>query len=48
MKFCYNQKTDSLYIYLAEKPNTDSKVISGGIVPVYDADSNPAGLERRW
>jgi len=40
MKLNYYQETDSLYIGLSEKPSTESKEISEGIVLDYDADGN--------
>ena len=40
MKLNYYQETDSLYIDLAEKPSTESKEISEGVVLDYDSDGN--------
>jgi len=40
MKLNYYQETDSLYIGLSEKPSTESKEISEGIVLDYDVDGN--------
>ncbi|MDP2839133.1 MAG: DUF2283 domain-containing protein [Syntrophales bacterium] len=45
MKLNYYQETDSLYIDLSEKPSTESKEISDGIVLDYDADGNLVGID---
>ena len=45
MKLNYYQETDSLYIDLAEKPSTESKEISEGVVLDYDADGNLVGID---
>ena len=45
MKLNYYQETDSLYIGLSEKPSTESKEISEGIVLDYDADGNLIGID---
>jgi len=45
MKLNYYPETDSLYIDLSEKPSTDSKEISEGIVLDYDADGNLVGID---
>jgi len=45
MKLNYYEETDSLYIDLAEKPSTDSKAVSEGIVLDYDADGNLVGID---
>jgi uncharacterized protein YuzE len=45
MKLNYYQETDSLYIDLSEKPSTESKAISDGIVLDYDADGNLVGID---
>jgi Uncharacterized conserved small protein len=45
MKLNYYQETDSLYIDLLEKPSTESKAISDGIVLDYDADGNLVGID---
>ena len=41
----YYPETDSLYIDLSEKPSTDSKEISEGIVLDYDAEGNLVGID---
>lgn len=45
MKLNYYRETDSLYIDLSEKPSTESKAISDGIVLDYDADGNLVGID---
>ncbi len=45
MKLNYYKETDSLYIDLADKPSTESKEISAGIVLDYDADGNLVGID---
>jgi uncharacterized protein YuzE len=45
MKLNYYEETASLYIDLAEKPSTDSKEVSEGIVLDYDADGNLVGID---
>ena len=45
MKLNYYPETDSLYIDLSEKPSTDSKEISEGIVLDYDAEGNLVGID---
>jgi uncharacterized protein YuzE len=45
MKLNYYQETDSLYIDLAEKPSTESKEISEGVVLDYDEDGNLVGID---
>jgi len=41
---CYAE-TDSLYIDLSEKPNTESREISEGVVLDYDAKGNLVGID---
>tara|TARA_Y100001968_G_scaffold296849_1_gene305333 strand:- start:1354 stop:1572 length:219 start_codon:yes stop_codon:yes gene_type:complete len=41
----YESTTDSLYIDLSSKPNSDSREISEGIVLDYDVDGNLTGGE---
>jgi uncharacterized protein YuzE len=45
MKLNYYQETDSLYIDLSEKPSTESKEISEGVVLDYDADGKLVGID---
>ncbi len=45
MKLSYFPETDSLYIDLSEKPSTDSREISDGIVLDYDASGNLVGID---
>jgi uncharacterized protein YuzE len=45
MKLNYYPETDSLYIDLSEKPSTESKEISEGIVLDYDAEGNLVGID---
>jgi uncharacterized protein YuzE len=45
MKLNYYPDTDSLYIDLSEKPSTDSKEISEGVVLDYDATGNLVGID---
>ena len=40
MKLKYYADTDSLYIDLSEKPSTESREVSEGIVLDYDAQGN--------
>ena len=41
----YFPETDSLYIDLAEKPSSESREISDGIVLDYDAGGNLVGID---
>ncbi|MCJ7675407.1 MAG: DUF2283 domain-containing protein [Sedimentisphaerales bacterium] len=41
---CYPE-TDSLYIDLADRPSTESKEVSEGIVPDYDANGDIVGID---
>jgi uncharacterized protein YuzE len=45
MKLSYYPDTDSLYIDLSEKPSTESREISEGVVLDYDAEGNLAGID---
>ena len=45
MKLNYYAKTDSLYIDLSEKPSTESREISEGVVLDYDAKGNLVGID---
>ena len=45
MKLNYYPETDSLYIDLSEKPSTESREVSEGIVLDYDASGNLAGID---
>lgn len=45
MKLNYYPETDSLYIDLAEKPSTETREISPGIVLDYDAQGNLVGID---
>jgi len=45
MKLNYYAETDSLYIDLSERPSTQSREISEGIVLDYDVDGNLVGID---
>ena len=45
MKLNYYAETDSLYIDLSEKPSTESREVSEGIVLDYDAEGNLVGID---
>jgi len=45
MKLNYYPETDSLYIDLAERPSTESKEVSEGVVLDYDANGNLVGID---
>jgi len=45
MKLSYYPETDSLYIGLADRPSTESKEVSEGIVLDYDANGNLIGID---
>jgi uncharacterized protein YuzE len=45
MKLNYYPDTDSLYIDLSERPSTESREISEGVVLDYDADGKLVGIE---
>ena len=46
MTLNYDSATDSLYIDLSSKPNSDSREISEGIVLDYDVDGNLTGVDH--
>ena len=46
MTLNYDLATDSLYINLSSKPNSDSREISEGIVLDYDVDGNLTGVDH--
>jgi len=45
MKLNYYPDTDSLYIGLSEKPSSESRETSEGVVLDYDADGNLVGID---
>ena len=45
MTLNHDSGTDSLYIDLSSKPNSDSREISEGIVLDYDVDGNVTGID---
>ena len=45
MTLNYDSTTDSLYIDLSSKPNSDSREISEDIVLDYDVDGNVTGID---
>jgi uncharacterized protein YuzE len=45
MKIAYYPDTDSMYIDLGEKPSTESREVSPGVVLDYDEDGNIAGID---
>ncbi|RJQ49161.1 MAG: DUF2283 domain-containing protein [Gammaproteobacteria bacterium] len=45
MRLKYYPETDSLYIDLSEKPSTESKEISEGVVLDYDDSGNLVGID---
>lgn len=45
MTLNYDSTTDSLYIDLSSKPNSDSRKISEGIVLDYYVDGNVTGID---
>lgn len=45
MTLNYDSTTDSLYIDLSSKLNSDSREISEGIVLDYDVDGNVTGID---
>jgi len=45
MKLNYYPETDSLYIDLVERPSTESKEVSEGIVLDYDSEGNLVGID---
>lgn len=45
MKLNYYPETDSLYIDLSEKPSSESREISEGVVLDYDAEGKLVGID---
>lgn len=45
MKLNYYAETDSLYIDLSERPSTESREVSEGVVLDYDAQDNLVGID---
>ena len=45
MKLNYYPETDSLYIDLSERPSSESREISAGVVLDYDADGKLVGID---
>ncbi|HEX9582964.1 MAG TPA: DUF2283 domain-containing protein [Gammaproteobacteria bacterium] len=45
MKLNYYPDTDSLYIDLSERPSTESREISEGVVLDYDVDGKLVGID---
>lgn len=45
MRLSYYPETDSLYIDLADRPSTESKEVSEGVVLDYDAKGNLVGID---
>ena len=45
MKLNYHPETDSLYIDLSERPSTESREISEGVVLDYDSAGNLVGID---
>ncbi|MBA3496023.1 MAG: DUF2283 domain-containing protein [Gemmatimonadales bacterium] len=45
MKLCYYSDTDSLYIDLAERPSTDSREVTPGVVLDFDAAGTLVGID---
>jgi uncharacterized protein YuzE len=45
MKLKYYPDTDSLYIDLSDKPSTESRELSEGIVLDYDAEGKLVGID---
>lgn len=45
MKLNYYAETDSLYIDLSERPSTESREISEGVVLDYDVDGKLVGID---
>ena len=45
MKLNYHADTDSLYIDLSERPSSESREISEGVVLDYDADGRLVGID---
>ncbi len=45
MKLNYHADTDSLYIDLSERPSSESREISEGVVLDYDAEGRLVGID---
>jgi uncharacterized protein YuzE len=45
MKLNYHPETDSLYIDLSERPSSESREISEGVVLDYDAEGRLVGID---
>lgn len=45
MKLNYYPETDSLYIDLAERPSSESREVSQGVVLDYDVNGNLVGID---
>ncbi|MBI2180773.1 MAG: DUF2283 domain-containing protein [Deltaproteobacteria bacterium] len=45
MKLNYYADTDSLYIDLSERPSTESREITEGVILDYDAEGNLVGID---
>lgn len=45
MRFQYYPETDSLYIDLAERPSTDSREVSPGVVLDFDESGHLVGID---
>jgi uncharacterized protein YuzE len=45
MKIAYYPDTDSMYIDLNEKPSSESREVSPGVVLDYDAEGNIVGID---
>lgn len=45
MKLNYYPETDSLYIDLSDRPSTESREISEGVVLDYDAEGRLVGID---
>jgi uncharacterized protein YuzE len=45
MKIAYYPDTDSMYIDLCERPSSESREVSAGVVLDYDADGNIVGID---
>jgi uncharacterized protein YuzE len=45
MRLSYYRETDSLYISLADRPSTESKEVSEGVILDYDGNGNLVGID---
>jgi len=45
MKLSYDPATDSLYIYLVERPSADSDEVSDGVVLDFDEEGALVGID---